>query len=44
MNEVARPRHRPVVVQVDGVEGLERFVAIHNGIRFYSRDQLPDDS
>jgi hypothetical protein len=43
MNEVARPRHRPVVVQVDGIEGMEQFVAIHNGIRFYSRDELSDD-
>ena len=43
MEEIARPRHRPVVVQVDGVAELVRFEAIHNGIRFYWQDETADD-
>jgi len=43
LEDVARPQHRPVVVQVDGVEGVERFVATHNRIRSYASDEPPDD-
>jgi DNA gyrase/topoisomerase IV subunit A len=42
--EVARRQHRTVVVQVDGVEGLERFEAGLSSIRFHWRDETAGQS
>ncbi|NYJ05381.1 hypothetical protein [Petropleomorpha daqingensis] len=43
LEDVARPQHRPVIVQVEGVDGVERFVATHDQIRSYARDETPDE-
>jgi len=39
LEDVARPLHRPVVVQVDGMDRLERFEADLSSIRFHWRDE-----
>jgi hypothetical protein len=39
--DVARPQHRPVMVQVDGVDGLERFEVNRSWIRFHWQDEAP---
>ena len=41
LEDVARRQHRPVIVDVDGVEGLERFEADLGSIRFHWRDGTP---
>jgi hypothetical protein len=41
LEDVARRQHRPVVVEVDGVDGLERFEADLSSIRFHRRDETP---
>jgi hypothetical protein len=41
LEDVARRQHRPVIVDVDGVDGLERFEADLGSIRFHWRDGTP---